>query len=396
MINFPFNLRSLLPSLLCALAAPAWADLSALVVMEPTSRKDVLMLSRSSLEAGLTTITGQKTSASASEDLTDAMRATRSGGYDIFIAPPQVVASAINHGYELVGATDADEQYVLVGSVSLATAAELRHSRIYLPQQDSIFTYMARGMLTANGLSMKDLKSVQYARYPQAGLTAISLRVSEATVIRQLDWETWNQANPGVAKVLANSGPVPGGLSVAIKKDLPPEVRSKVAKWFTASAASCGMKPVALRGDLSGYKRVAQLGTFTPTALPGATLVSAEDVKRLAAQGVLIVDTRNAQEFQQKHIPGAILVPYVEKSLKDVAYDRKLDDFSALGKLDRSVPTIFQCNGPECWKSYKASREALAAGFTKVYWFRGGMPEWEAANPEPPAGSPTGRSTPLG
>ena len=374
------KLRPLFPILFLTLTAPAWADLTALVVMEPTSRKDVLMLSRSGLEAGLASVTGQKTTATASEDLTDAMRTTRSGGYDIFIAPPQVVASAINHGYELVGATDADEQYVLVGSISLGTAAELRQGRIYLPQQDSIFTYMARGMLTANGLSMKDLQSVQFARYPMAGMTAISMHVSEATVIRRVDWEVWNQANPGVAKVLASSGPVPGGLSVAVKKELAPEMRTKVARWFTASAPSCGMKPVALRGDLSGYKRVAELGTFTPTALPGATLVTAADVKRLAAQGALIVDTRNAQEFQQKHIPGAVLVPYVEKSLKDVAYDRKLDDFSALGKLDKTMPTVFQCNGPECWKSYKASREALAAGFSKVYWFRGGMPEWEAAN----------------
>jgi rhodanese-related sulfurtransferase len=370
----------MVPVLLCALAAPARAELTALVVMEPTSRKDVLMLSRSGLEAGLTGSTDQKITASTSEDLTDAMRATRSGGYDIFIAPPQVVASALHHGYELVGATDADEQYLLVGRATLGTAADLRQGRIYLPQQDSIFTYMARGMLTANGLSMKDLQSVQFARYPQAGLTAITLHVAEATVIRRLDWEAWNQANPGVAKVLASSGPIPGGLSVAVKKDLAPELRGRVARWFMASAASCGMKPVALRGDLSGYQRVAELGTFTPVGLPGATLVTAADVKRLAAQGALIADTRNAQEFQQKHIPGAVLVPYLEKSLKDVAYDRKLDDFSALTKLDKTVPTIFQCNGPECWKSYKASREALTAGFTKVYWFRGGMPEWEAAN----------------
>ena len=38
---------------------------------------------------------------------------------------------------------------------------------------------------------------------------------------------------------------------------------------------------------------------------------------------------------------------------------------------------IFHCNGPECWKSYKASQVALASGFRTVYWFRGGMPEWE-------------------
>ena len=26
---------------------------------------------------------------------------------------------------------------------------------------------------------------------------------------------------------------------------------------------------------------------------------------------------------------------------------------------------VFLCNGPECWKSYKASRAAMAAGYTE-------------------------------
>jgi rhodanese-related sulfurtransferase len=77
-----------------------------------------------------------------------------------------------------------------------------------------------------------------------------------------------------------------------------------------------------------------------------------------------------------------MFVPYHEKSLKDVAYDAKLDDFSGLAGLDPKKPTVFHCNGPECWKSYKASRAAIAQGFAKVYWFRGGMPEWEKVAPQ--------------
>ena len=45
---------------------------------------------------------------------------------------------------------------------------------------------------------------------------------------------------------------------------------------------------------------------------------------------------------------------------------------------DKSQPTIFFCNGAECWKSYKASKVARESGFTSVYWMRGGMPEWTA------------------
>jgi rhodanese-related sulfurtransferase len=124
---------------------------------------------------------------------------------------------------------------------------------------------------------------------------------------------------------------------------------------------------------------VAQLGTFTPKALPGATVVTVAEVQQLMAQGVPLADTRIVEEYKDKHIPNAMWLPYKEKSLKDVAFDAAQDDFAALSKLDPDKPVIFQCNGPECWKSYKASRAAIAKGFKKVYWFRGGFPEWEAA-----------------
>jgi rhodanese-related sulfurtransferase len=102
-------------------------------------------------------------------------------------------------------------------------------------------------------------------------------------------------------------------------------------------------------------------------------------VEQLIARGAVMVDTRTDKEYAAKRIPGAIFVPYNEKSLKDIAFDPSSDDFSGLAKLDRAKPTVFACNGAECWKSYKASRLALAGGLKEVYWFRGGLPEWEAA-----------------
>ena len=61
--------------------------------------------------------------------MTDAMRATRSGGYDVFISPPQVAASALAHGYALVGATDSDEQYLLVGRTQSPPSATCAAAR---------------------------------------------------------------------------------------------------------------------------------------------------------------------------------------------------------------------------------------------------------------------------
>ena len=100
------SIRALASAVGILISAPGWADVTAVVAIEPTERKTGLLLSRFSLEEQLGKVMGTEVSVSTSEDLTDVMRATRSGGYDVFIAPAQVAASALAHGYELVGATD--------------------------------------------------------------------------------------------------------------------------------------------------------------------------------------------------------------------------------------------------------------------------------------------------
>jgi rhodanese-related sulfurtransferase len=116
----------------------------------------------------------------------------------------------------------------------------------------------------------------------------------------------------------------------------------------------------------------------TPPDLPGVTVVTAAQARDLMAKGVLIVDTRVANEYVEQRIKGAVSVPYKEKSAKAPDFDPRLDKFD-LTKLprDKRTPVIFYCNAGECWKSYKASMTALKAGYTKVYWLRGGIPEWK-------------------
>lgn len=121
------------------------------------------------------------------------------------------------------------------------------------------------------------------------------------------------------------------------------------------------------------------LAAETPPTLPGVTVISAEQARKLADGGVPLFDTRVANEYAQEHIKGARSLPYKEKSAKDVRFDPKEDSFD-LAKLPpaRSAPVIFYCNAGECWKSYKASRVAAEAGYTQVHWLRGGIPEWKA------------------
>lgn len=116
----------------------------------------------------------------------------------------------------------------------------------------------------------------------------------------------------------------------------------------------------------------------TPSELAGATLVTADRAKELAAKGAHLLDVRSANEFAEGHIKGAKNVPYKEKSEKKAGFDAGQDSFD-LAKLpaDKAADLIVYCNGAECWKSYKAGATAIKAGYKKVYWLRGGLPEWK-------------------
>jgi len=117
----------------------------------------------------------------------------------------------------------------------------------------------------------------------------------------------------------------------------------------------------------------------TPLSLSGTTVVSADDVTKAQASGVMVIDVRVASEYADAHIKGAVSVPYREKSEKTLKYDPSVDEFN-LAKLpaDKATPVVIYCNGPECWKSYKASVVAVKAGYSHILWYRGGFPEWKA------------------
>lgn len=120
------------------------------------------------------------------------------------------------------------------------------------------------------------------------------------------------------------------------------------------------------------------LAADNPNELPGATIVTADRAKELAAKGAQFVDVRSANEYAEGHIKGAKNVPYKEKSDKKPGFDASQDSFD-LAKLpaDKAAEMIFYCNGLECWKSYKAGVTAVKAGYKKIHWLRGGMPEWK-------------------
>lgn len=146
-------------------------------------------------------------------------------------------------------------------------------------------------------------------------------------------------------------------------------------KFLTYSIKSLLLSLAAATALFGGAATAAD----TPASLTGATVVDAAKAKSLMDSGAAMIDARVANEYAEAHIKGAANVPYKEKSAKAADFDAGQDSFD-LSKLpgDKNAGIIFQCNGAECWKSYKASAMAIKNGYKKVYWFRGGFPEWKA------------------
>jgi rhodanese-related sulfurtransferase len=105
-----------------------------------------------------------------------------------------------------------------------------------------------------------------------------------------------------------------------------------------------------------------------PDRIPGATTVDAEGVLSLASQfqNLVIIDSRIAGDRKHGYIDHSISLPNTNTSCKTLS--KRIPT--------RSTPVLFYCNGVKCGRSVVATRIALACGYSKVYWFKGGFEEW--------------------
>ena len=110
-------------------------------------------------------------------------------------------------------------------------------------------------------------------------------------------------------------------------------------------------------------------GWRAPLSVEGATTITAEEALKLHEDGVAFIDLRNPRLHARRHVPGAhhldLKTDFNEKSLAAVA-----------GKDD---PVVLYCSGVKCSRSYRATEQALAWGYSKIYFFRGGIVEWKNA-----------------
>lgn len=123
---------------------------------------------------------------------------------------------------------------------------------------------------------------------------------------------------------------------------------------------------------------LARASDETPTDLAGGKVISAEEAKALVGKARFF-DMRKAVNYGKGHLPGAVALPYEQKSDKTPAFDASVDQFDRSQlPADKAAAIVFYSDGPAGWKSYKAAVLALRDGYKNVMWFRGGTGEWEA------------------
>jgi len=108
----------------------------------------------------------------------------------------------------------------------------------------------------------------------------------------------------------------------------------------------------------------------SPELIVGTTNVNAEDLIDLvnSTPHIILMDSRIRGDRKQGFVEGSISLPDVETNCDSLA-----EHIPA-----KSSPALFYCNGIKCGRSANAIKIAIACGYRKTYWFRGGFEEWLA------------------
>jgi len=122
----------------------------------------------------------------------------------------------------------------------------------------------------------------------------------------------------------------------------------------------------AWRGELTAQVQAAPKGEELPMPLGLMQIKEMFDAKQ-----AVIVDARSAASFADGHIAGAITLPLAE-ARKNPARPFKV-------KVPADATIIAYCNGFSCQDSMDLGKVLMQAGYTTVYIFEGGFPEWRDA-----------------
>ena len=128
----------------------------------------------------------------------------------------------------------------------------------------------------------------------------------------------------------------------------------------------------------------------TPNRIPGGAVITTGALRALLQERnsqALVFDVLGAEEM----LPNALQAAWASQpgSYNDQVQQQFAQALSAQLRGQTNTPLIFYCASTQCWMSYNAALRAIRAGYTQVFWYRGGLEAWKAAGmPTQPARRP--------
>jgi len=118
----------------------------------------------------------------------------------------------------------------------------------------------------------------------------------------------------------------------------------------------------------------------TPIDIPGGMVITTEDLTeaiRTNDMTFVLIDVLggeyrlpNALSATQLAAPGT----YGDRTQQQAALW-----LAQVTGSNPGVPIVLYCSDPMCWLSYNAALRTIAAGYSNVFWYRGGLQAWQMA-----------------
>ena len=119
----------------------------------------------------------------------------------------------------------------------------------------------------------------------------------------------------------------------------------------------------------------------TPRQIPGAQVVQTRQLQAMliGQESPILIDVLS--EDGHVTLAGAVWLSGAGRGANflDPVQSMLPRLLAQLAGGDTARPMVFFCANSQCWLSYNAALRAVAAGYSNVYWYRGGIEAWTAA-----------------
>lgn len=171
----------------------------------------------------------------------------------------------------------------------------------------------------------------------------------------------------------AYPGPAPGAYAPPPGATQPGGAQPNFALAAQMESQDFGVRP-------QPQLHAGQMHGATPVAIPGGSVVGTEalwSMLQADPAGIAIFDVLGGAETLPNALPA---VPAAQAgSFEDQTQQQFGQFLQQVTRGNRQMPLVFYCLSRECWMSYNASLRAIALGYQRVLWYRGGIEAWKAA-----------------